>query len=96
MGRVIQIAVVSIALMFSSTAASSAWFWTNWWGNQKQEQQQQQEQIQKRVVTKCERDVAYWRQRWAEHPENPAYKQYYLEAKKRCEQDKQQYERKWK
>jgi hypothetical protein len=90
MGRIIRILVAAILISTTYTVAASegrSW-WTNWWGDQKQ---QQRERIQKRVVAQCEKDMAYWRKLLAEHPDNSAYKQYYYEAKKRCDQDKEQW-----
>ena len=96
MGRIIRILIAAILISTTYTVYASeggGWFWSNWWGDQKQ---QQQERIQKRIITKCEKDMEYWRKLWAAHPDNSAYKQYYLEAKKRCDQDTRQYNEKWK
>ncbi len=95
MGRIIRILIAAILISTPCTvyASDGGWWWTGWFGDQ---QQQQQERIQKRIITKCEKDMEYWRKLWAAHPDNSAYKQYYLEAKKRCDQDTRQYNEKWK
>ena len=97
MGRVIRIllAVAILGFTFNHVYAADggSWWWSNWWGDKRE---QQQEQIQRRVVKKCERDMEYWGNLWAEHPDNHYYKRYYYEAKKRCEQHKKQYDDKYK
>ena len=97
MGRIIRsaLAVILISIVFTqvANASSGRWFWSGWWGNS---QQQQQKSIQKKVVSKCERDMKRWQALLEEYPDNETYQQYYLEAKKQCEQDKRQYDEKWK